>query len=435
MKTAFVKTAFVKTAFAIVASLSLGACGGNGSSGGDGADDLPGDAAIDSATDSNLTDVVAESSLTDATPTDVPAIDAAPPPTKFLDFFPIGVWTQPIKSFSTWKSRGINTLVGAEDEGKTVSVESWSKAAEDVGLHMIRRPLSDPGKDVGDKLLLAWQLPDEPDNKVKDAPASALKAQYDAWKKLDPARTIFLNFSGGNVWFTDGGNAQCNGPGDGTATDDCYPQYLAATDWVSNDFYPIAGWDPPLDLALVGKIIDKLTRWSKGKPQFAFVETCDQQLPWAPAAGGPNASQFREEIWDAIIHGARGIFYFADQLGGGGTRFTWDGTTPEVVAEMQKQNDVITALASVLQGPIDPSPFGVAVAAPLEAAWRSDASGTYFIVLNQSASAVSKASIELKGVGGASSANVFGTTRTAAISAGTIADDFAPYDVHVYVVK
>ena len=55
---------------------------------------------------------------------------------------------------------------------------------------------------------------------------------FNGWRKIDPKRPILLNFSGGNVWFTTGDNAQCDGPGDGTATDDCYPAFIASADWI-----------------------------------------------------------------------------------------------------------------------------------------------------------------------------------------------------------
>ena len=389
---------------------------------------VPIDSAVFDAGHDSGTDASAEAA-TDAT------TDGTTPTAKFLDgFFPIGVWTQPIKYFDRWKARGINTLVGAEDEGKTVAVEAWSSAAETAGLHMIRKPLTKPESDVGKKLLLAWALPDEPDNQTATETPATMKTQYDAWKKLDPSRPVLLNFSGGNVWFTTGSNAQCNGPGDGTATDDCYPKYLEAADWVGNDFYPIAGWDPPQELALVGKIIDKLAGWSKGRPQFAFVETCDQQLPWAPKAGGPTAPELRGEIWDAILHGARGVFYFADQLGGGGTPFTWDGTPSANVDELTKQNALVTSLANVLQGEIDPKPWSAKVPAPLEVAWRSDAGSTYFFVLNLSPTAKPKQAIALSGVT-ATTATLFGTATTVPIGSGIITEDFAAYELRIYVVK
>ena len=419
---------------ACVALLVIGCGGSDGSNDTAGDTSITDDSALDSSPPSDAGSDVATDGARDSSATDAPADGTTPAP-KFLDgFFPIGVWTQPMKNFDRWKARGINTLVGNEDESKTVTIEAWSTAAEAAGLHMIRRPLTKPEDDLGKKLLLAWDLPDEPDNKATTETPASMKTQYDAWKKIDPTRPIALNFSGGNVWFATGSNAQCNGPGDGTATDDCYPAYIAAADWVGNDFYPIAGWDPPQDLALVGKIIDKLAGWSKGKPQFAFVETCDQQLPWAPKAGGPTADQLRGEIWDAIIHGARGITYFADQLGGGGTSFTWDGTPTANADELTKQNALITSLASVLQGEIDPSGWSAKVTAPLETAWRYDAGSAYFFVLNLSATAKPKQAIALTGTK-STSATLFGTTTTIPITASTITDDFAAYEVKIYVVK
>src|SRR3954469_24226582 len=58
--------------------------------------------------------------------------------------FIIGVWYQPIDSFAKWKARGINTLVGYESNGNTVSREQWTAAARKAGLSYIIKPTGDP---------------------------------------------------------------------------------------------------------------------------------------------------------------------------------------------------------------------------------------------------------------------------------------------------
>jgi hypothetical protein len=76
-----------------------------------------------------------------------------------------------------------------------------------------------------------------------------------------------------------------------------------------------------------------------------------------------------------------------------------------------------------------------AVAAPLEAAWRSTATGKYFFVLNLSASARNAQVITLSGIGSATVATVLSENRTVMISGSKITDDFGPYAVHIYQVN
>jgi hypothetical protein len=101
---------------------------------------------------------------------------------------------------------------------------------------------------------------------------------------------------------------------------------------------------------------------------------------------------------------------------------------------MTKQDATIRALASVLQGALNPTGLSAIAAAPLDPGWRNAASGAYFIVVNLSGTAQNARSIALSGTGNAGSANVFGEARNVPISGASISDDFAPYAVHIYVV-
>lgn len=135
-------------------------------------------------------------------------------------------------------------------------------------------------------------------------------------------------------------------------------------------------------------------------------------------------------MWEVIIHGARGLWFFPEQIA---PSFEWDTTPPDVAAELTRQNALITSLASVLQGPIDPPDIGASAATPIELGWRSDASGRYIFALNLSPVAHANRAITLTGID-ASSASVFGESRSVPIVAGVLSDDFAPYAVHIYVV-
>ena len=67
-------------------------------------------------------------------------------------------------------------------------------------------------------------------------------------------------------------------------------------------------------------------------------------------------------------------------------------------------------------------------------AWRSHGGKSYFIVFNNSDTAVNNAAITLKGVSSASTATVVGESRSVSLSNGSLTDSFAADSVHIYVV-
>ena len=340
--------------------------------------------------------------------------DIAPP-----TFFSIGVWSPIMSSFDRWKARGINTLV--QYESASATIDQWTQAAVDRGLYMIRRPRPNPADDIGQKYLIAWAHPDEPDIASTGHPASFIASEYAKWKAINPKMPVWVNFSGGFVdqW-------------QGTQGYKDYKPFLDATDWVSSSVYPVAGWSHPDNLDLAGLSVDRLEKWSQGKPQFAAIETGNQALPWMPSdSTGPTPGQFKAEIWDSIIRGARGIIYFPQRFK---PTFSYDDTPPEVVDEMIRQNARMTALGPVLLSPSDPATLGFEADAPLEASWRFYTGKAYFVVLNMSGRTLKDQPIYFAGTGKAKSATVTFEKRTVGIHRGSLTDSFAPFETHVYEV-
>ena len=341
-----------------------------------------------------------------------PALDGVP--ASLVNFFPIGAYVQPPDNFTLWKSRGINTVVEVPDGGDETA---WDKAAVQDGLREIREPSSNPASDVGDKNLLAWALPDEPDDIKTQVPFKTIQNTYKTWKSIDPAMPVSINLNG-----------QLNQYDITTKASGIswYEQYAQGANWIAADLYPINHGEGN-DLGSIGQEVATLRQIAGSKPVFVFIES------GAYYAGNPviTAGQLRGEVWEAIIHGARGIFYFPVQVR---PSFSFDVTPAAVAAEMTAQDATITKLANVLQGTINPSPLGAAAPSPLQVAWRSSAGQSYFFVLNLSTSAVSNQAIKLSGVGSAKSATVYGENRTVPISNDTITDSFGPYAVHIYEI-
>lgn len=336
------------------------------------------------------------------------------------DVFPIAVWTQPVASFDKWQARGVNTLMDYQGDGATI--EQWSQAARDRGMYYIRKPLANPALDIGDKNLLAWALPDEPE--IRTVPASTYAQWRANWNAIDPTRPILENFSGGYVigW-------------QGAKTSNDYIPYLNNVDWVSSSIYPVTAWNRPQTagggLDASGRVIDRLEQWSGGKPAWAVIEMDDQELPYGPRdLPSPTAGQFRATVWDSVIHGARGVVYFPESFN---PAFKFDNTPNDVAAEMPKVAAKLQSIAAPLLSDIDPVTRGLQVDGPLEGTWRIYNGQTYYVVLNFSEQTVTK-NITLQGVDPASPVTVNGESRTLTLSNSTLTDTFAPFEVHVYQV-
>ncbi len=351
--------------------------------------------------------------------TSSPASSAEPPASRaatgsLAGFFPIGAYVQAPPYFGLWKSRGINTMVDVPDG---TSEPGWNAAAVRDGLDEIRAPGSNPARDAGTKHLLAWALQDQPDDIGTQVPVTKIQKTYRAWKRAAPSIPVYINFNG-----------QFNQYDTATKASGLswYQQYAQGADWITADLYPVNSGQGD-DLALIGQEVDELRQIAGPKPVFAFIES------GAYDASNPviTPDQFRGEVWEAIIHGARGVFYFPVQVS---PTFKYDVTPPAVAAEMTTQDATITKLAGVLQGGIDPPALGATVPAPLQVAWRSSSGRDYFFVLNLSATTVSDQMISLTGADSATSAAVYGEHRSVPVSGGTITDSFGPYALHIYEI-
>lgn len=346
-----------------------------------------------------------------------------PPPLVLNGLFPIGVAHCRPVDMAKWKSRNINTVVNVP---KGIDATAWIAEANRLGLYKIHKPSANLAADKTEPRLLAWTQPDESDGVLKQIPWEEMQQRYAAMKAADPNRLVFINFTGGlNQHDVRLPKPKLYGG------DAWYAEYAKAGDLISADTYPV-NWGYNMDTAGQGPMIDHLEKIAPSKPTFAFIETGD--IDKTDANPGPTPSQVRGQVWDAVIHGARGINYFP--LTPVAPGFTWDNTPPGVATEITKQNGTLAQLAPVLQGPINPTAIGATVPAPLEVGWRNAPSGKYFFVLNLSNTQKNGQKVTLSGTGTKTSATVYGEARSESISSThVITDDFAPYSIHIYQVK
>jgi chitodextrinase len=340
-------------------------------------------------------------------------------PAQLQNFFPVGPWDQPNTTMANWASRNANTLLAFGDGSETLA--QWDSAAVSAGLKYIRAPDSPPSNDnTGQPNLLAWLQPDEP---CSGTPASTITSNYTAWKAVNANMPIVVDLAPGGML----GLGGCTAAQNQTYID-------GGADWVSNDIYPVAGWDSPANVIYpndwVGEALQDMAAISGGRPQFQIMESAEQNLSWCTQCPAPTPGQFHTEFWDAIINGARGVFNFPVAL----SPFVWDNTTAAMDTQITADYATTKALASVLQTTINPSGMSATVTAPLEAGWR-DSTHQYFIVDNTDSNAHNSQTITLTGIGSATSAVVYGESRNVNIVSGVITDNFAANAVHIYQVN
>jgi hypothetical protein len=368
----------------------------------------------------------------------------------FMDgFFPLGVFIMYPPDMPTYVSREFNTAWEIPDTDGEYTDRQWSDAAIAAGLKQIRRPINNnPNQDISTprNSLIGWLHPDEPDaNEPSQGDVNAIVNEYNAWKAADPDMDIYITFGGGDM--LNPGTSGCNGPGDDGGFVTCYPQFISGTDIILNDIYPVAGWmwdeGTRYDITQVGLVLDKIRGYSpysiqwSDKPMMSMIEGSYFSEEYGPR--GATRHEIRAEMWDAIIHGARGLFFFSVVLD---PVWSWDGMTPAAVTEVSTQNATITALSNVLQDEINPNTVGATMSSPqLEAGWRDTPTGKYFFVLNTLGTTVNNATISLSGIGDVeTSATVYEEARSETITdtgvgTGNITDTFTAFAKHIYVVN
>ena len=395
-------------------------------------------------------------------------------------FFPIAAYGENPRFFQAWKDIGVNTVQGVP----SLDVAGWASSARSLGLKQIRQPIGSVGAspptagnyssmrsdpDYGTGNVIAWEgvMPNSTgwDEIEWSIGPSANTMNYsintgDALHALDPSTPTFLNTGINGLgptysyWPYTGGTYN-------------YQGLFQSIDWVCNDLYPYGGssyndeairgsqggdhvvtaadvtrWPelaPMLGkgaITSIGQVTEKLRAVLPNKTFFSFIEIAcvTSNSPTVPPGG------VRAEMWNAIIHGARGIFVFtyagqiASSTGDGGGCAAMPAANG---AELKAQSATITSLSSVLQDAINPSTLAVTMSSrALEAGWRDTPSGKYFFVLNTTNAALpAPATITLTGIGGATTATVYGESRSVSLSGGSFTDTFGPYALHIYVVR
>jgi hypothetical protein len=236
-----------------------------------------------------------------------PYADWANGPSTSVDYFPIGVWVQSPENAEAYRQIGINTYVGLW-KGPT---EEQLTQLTDAGLSVICAQNEVGRAHIDDPTIIAWMHGDEPDNAQRQAdgswggpvPIEEIAANYERLRANDPHRPVWLNL----------GQGVANDEWVGRAAPyETYPNYVAASDIVSFDVYPVSGIrkdDGENYLWYVAKGVERLRAWGHDKKTvWNIIETTRIN-----SERGPTPAQVETEVWMSLIHGSRGIIYFAHE--------------------------------------------------------------------------------------------------------------------------
>jgi hypothetical protein len=345
-------------------------------------------------------------------------------------YFPIGVWLQSPKNAARYKAAGINLYVGLWRGPTTEQLAELEKA----GLSVIcgqRRGL----EHAENRTIIGWMHNDEPDNAQSlgagkgygpPVPAESIVRDYEKMRQADPTRPVLLNLGQGVAWDNYiGRGVRRNHPED-------YPRYVKGCDVASFDIYPVVHDSPEVTgkLEFVARGVERLAKWAGGdKPVWNCVECTRISNPNTKA----TPKQVRSEVWMALIHGSRGLIYFVHQFKPAFNEAALLDD-PEMLAGVTALNRQIHELAPFLNSPTVTDGGNVESSnpeAPIAFMVKRQAGATCLFAANLRSQST-RGAFRLNGLPDEGQAEVLGETRTIPVRGGQFADDFGPYDVHLY---
>ncbi|MBN2004523.1 MAG: fibronectin type III domain-containing protein [Anaerolineae bacterium] len=344
-------------------------------------------------------------------------------------FFPIMQWLQCAHRIEYQSTLGINTFMGMGCSGDTS--QSFLDTCQTNAVWGIV-PFNATVKDHPS--LLGWFWEDEPEMPRSGSAPSLypleLRAIYDTIREEDQAHPFLTTFTsrfaerfGGYDWM-------------GEETEE-YFDYVNATDVPGFDHYPVYGWCRPDWLHEISDFQDEFMGYTGWRPTYQWIEAARTTSKYCELSergedDGPYPEEIRNEVWQAIVHGAKAIGYFTHSWECPG--YTQFCMSPEQIAEMTRTNQQITALAPAILG-LDRSQ---AVGGQAAGGGRADVTAREYdgdlyifaVSLERSAQTVTFA------VTGLSSATVevIDESRNVALQGGQFVDDFDELGVHLYKI-
>lgn len=275
--------------------------------------------------------------------------------------FPIGIYgVEDAVQIDRLREAGFDSFQSySESSG---SLNALSIGARKAGMRMLAHPqgLIAAGSAPKDWPLAAWYLQDEPDvTRTPPAELESLDATVRRWSPGAPTAFVV---------------------GQGSAA----ARYAGAGDVVMVDWYPV----PHLPLETVGEQVALAVAGARGKPVWAVLQAMDwrgypQRNPKNARIGRfPSQAELRFMSYDAVLAGARGLWFFSDTMPGGGTL----GERPELWSQVASVSREMRAMARVFaRGRLIPLPFAPPSSALASRSWTYRGRD-YLILINRAKS-------------------------------------------------
>jgi len=350
-------------------------------------------------------------------------------------FFPIMSWAQSPRTYPLLKSLGMNTHVGRGDP----------VAAKDVGCYAV--PSFKPGV-AENGYILAWIFDDEPDMpRAKGAEAQPKKSpdyvttKSDSIRKANPDRLLFMTFTG---HFTIEQSTYSE-----EVRKALYPQYVRHADVVGFDIYPIYGSGYASHLDWVGKGVSQLCDLAGPKPVYAWIET-SKGSRWMTYEKQADVLPMhtRNEVWQAITHGATAIGYFTHAWR---PVFKEFAPTQDMQAELKRLNTQISRLAPAILAAPAQKAISMKLADGLNCHFKATRyhGDLYIFSVNMDLGKGAekarqfdpiyprggKAVFTIEGLKAGMKVEVIDEKRAIHAEDGQFSDDFAPLAEHIYRIK
>jgi hypothetical protein len=259
-----------------------------------------------------------------------------------LPSFPIGMFgVRHVAEVDALAKEGFDTFMAEAD---TATIVSMGARAKRLGMRMLAHPglFMNAGAAPENLPLVAWYAYDEPD--VVGLSSAALSAEIATVRRWDPRTPATFVIGQGSP----------------------AKKYTGIGDALMLDWYPV----PHHPIGTVADEIDKAYWYTGGRPLWFLVQSFDwrdwpQGNPKKARIGRfPDHIELRAMSYLAVVHGAKGLFYYTLKRGDGSSLLDWPElwqATARMAREMRAMQPIFSANRRVPL-PFEPKPGGVEAA-------------------------------------------------------------------------